>query len=285
MTRPTPSTGITAGDALNASNVGANDQPDSDDDEQNAFGVEPKRARRGPGGSGHANNGARGVATSPLGDKERATPGSAGGRGSIDTYYKRVDGVPPAPAFGTSPTHGVGGINPRVGLGRKEGDYPRDRCPPKRGTRGPPVTTTTPARSTSGPPRSSRPKPAPSARPTRRGSARRGSRRTSPRLRRGARLAAELEASRERASAEAARHQRDQNKTAGVIALAVKVARFEANPVAAQAGRGRPQARHRVGAEVGHRAAGGLGGRRRLSRSQLPRRRGSDRQGRRGRRA
>ena len=109
MTRPTPSTGITAGDALNASNAGANDQPDSDDDEQNAFRVEPKRARRGPGGSGHANNGARGVATSPLGDKERATPGSAGGRGSIDTYYKRVDGVPPAPAFGTSPTHGVGG--------------------------------------------------------------------------------------------------------------------------------------------------------------------------------
>ena len=41
-------------------------------------------------------------------------------------------------------------------------------------------------------------------------------------------LAAELEASREReASAEAARHQRDQNKTAGVIALAVKVSRFE----------------------------------------------------------
>ena len=102
MTRPTPGPGITAGDALNMSNAGVNDQPDSDDDEQNAFRVEPKRARRG-GGSGHTtgNNGApaRGVATSPLGDKERATPGSAGGRGSIDTYYKRVDGVQiPAPA-------------------------------------------------------------------------------------------------------------------------------------------------------------------------------------------
>ena len=85
MTRPTPGPGITAGDALNMSNAGVNDQPDSDDDEQNAFRVEPKRARRG-GGSGHTgNNGApaRGVATSPLGDKERATPGSAGGRAAV----------------------------------------------------------------------------------------------------------------------------------------------------------------------------------------------------------
>ena len=33
MTRPTPGPGITAGDALNMSNAGVNDQPDSDDDE------------------------------------------------------------------------------------------------------------------------------------------------------------------------------------------------------------------------------------------------------------
>ena len=230
MTRPTPSTGITAGDALNASNVGANDQPDSDDDEQNAFRVEPKRARRGPGGSGHANNGARGVATSPLGDKERATPGSAGGRGSIDTYYKRVDGVPPAPAFGTSPTHGVGGIpTPASGSGGRKENYPPGSVPPEArhartashhdNTRAEHEWAAALEQAKAGAKRE-----ADEAR-------KRASRLETDLAAAAARceeLAAELEASREReASAEAARHQRDQNKTAGVIALAVKVARFE----------------------------------------------------------
>ena len=183
----------------------------------------------GPRGSGHANNGARGVATSPLGDKERATPGSAGGRGSIDTYYKRVDGVPPAPAFGTSPTHGVGGIpTPASGSGGRKENYPPGSVPPEArhartashhdNTRAEHEWAAALEQAKAGAKRE-----ADEAR-------KRASRLETDLAAAAARceeLAAELEASRGEASAEAARHQRDQNKTAGVIALAVKVSRFE----------------------------------------------------------
>ena len=225
MTRPTPGPGITAGDALNMSNAGVNDQPDSDDDEQNAFRVEPKRARRGAGSGHTGNNGApaRGVATSPLGDKERATPGSAGGRGSIDTYYKRVDGVQiPAPAFGHSPTHGVGGIpTPASGSGRKE-NYPPGSAP------GVEPRTTSHTRASNDHEWTAALEQAKSRADAERKRASKLETDLAAMVARTEELDKRLEASDKLLEeSEAARHQRDRSKAAGVIALAVKVAQFE----------------------------------------------------------